>query len=468
MLPTDPLGPPAKPPSDADWRRLASIVSGRVRRPGDAGFGVASAPFNKRFAATTPSGVLTVAGIADVRRAIEWARDVGVDTVARCGGHSYAGYSVGPGLVIDLRALNTVSADASTGLVTVAGGATMAEVYAAIQPHELAFALGNGATVGIAGLTLGGGYGATSRAFGLTADALVATTVVTAAGEVLHCDARHNADLFWACRGGGGGNFGINVSFTFQARPVTDCATYLLLWDTADAPTVFRAVQEVMRWAPDEFATRVGISTTGGSDSVVSVIGQHLGSLAQLREILDPVLSVARPIRADLAERTFWQAKDDLLHETSGGAFAARTRVLTKPLSDEATSAMLSLVARWPGSGNADGGGAALFSWGGAVNRIPAADTAFTHRDAMFLLSLDTSWAQDDDPEVVRANLGWLAELDETMAPHGTDRAYQNFTDPGLESWRTAYYGANYPRLVEIKKRYDPDGFFTFEQGIGT
>ncbi|GAA3437041.1 FAD-binding oxidoreductase [Kutzneria kofuensis] len=456
-----------KSPSEEDWRRLGRAVSGRVLRPGDVGFGPASTPFNRRFAGTVPAGVVSVADTVDVQRAVVWARELGVGVSVRGGGHSYAGYSVGSGLVIDMGGLSTVTANGSTGLVTAGGGASMANVYAAIEPCEMAFALGNGATVGIGGLTLGGGYGATSRVHGITADALVATTLVTADGEVLRCDADENADLFWACRGGGGGNFGVNVSFTFQAQAVADCATYVLLWRIEDAEKVFSVVQETVRSAPDAFAARVGVSTTG-SDAIVSCIGQHLGSAAELREILDPVLSVAQPFRVAIDDRTYWQAKDDLLHETSAGAFAARTSVLNRPLPDEAISAMLAAVRRWPGSGNPDGGGAALFSWGGAVNRVPVAGTAFAHRDAMFLLSMDTSWAEDDSRAVVDANLGWLGELADTMAPYGSDRSYLNFTDPDLKSWRSAYYGVNYERLSEIKQRVDPDGFFAFAQGIGS
>ncbi|QKV72700.1 FAD-binding oxidoreductase [Amycolatopsis sp. Hca4] len=454
-------------PTDADWRRLDRAVTGRVRRPGETGFRAASTPFNKRFAGITPAGVVSVAGPADVQRAIEWARETGVDVVPRGGGHSFAGHSVGTGLVLDLRALNTVTADGSTGLVTAGGGALMADVYAALEPHEMTFALGNSDTVGIGGLTLGGGCGATSRVFGLTADALVATTIVTADGQLRHCDAGTEPDLFWACRGGGGGNFGVNVSFTFQARPVADCATYVLLWDGADAAKVFSVLQDTVRLAPDEFAARIGVSKAGG-DTVVSAVGQHLGSAAELRDILDPVLSVAPPVRTVIADRTFWQAKDDLRHETAEGAFASRTNIATGPLPDEAIATMLSFVERRPASGNPDGGGAALFSWGGAINRVGATDTAFVHRDAMFLLAMDTSWAADDGPAVVEANLRWLTELGEAMAPYVSGHAFQNFTDPDLADWRTAYYGVNYPRLQRIKRQVDPDGLFTFAQSIAS
>ncbi|MEU8842028.1 FAD-binding oxidoreductase [Streptomyces roseus] len=454
--------------SDADWQRLRKAVAGRVLRPGDAGFRASSTPFNTRFASVTPHGVLCAANEEDVRHALAWARDTGVALVARSGGHSYAGHSVTPGLVLDLSALNTVRADGSTGLVTAAGGARMTEVYAAIQPHEMAFALGNGASVGIAGLTLGGGSSSTSRTLGLTADALVRTTLMTADGQVLTCDAQQNPDLYWACRGGGGGNFGINLSFTFRAAPVRDVSTCLLLWEAADALDAFAAVQEAAERAPDALSLRLGIAAAPGADPVVSAVGLHLGPASELRELLAPVLAATRPVREDIADRTFWEAKDYLLHETSAGAFAVRTRFAPGPLPPEAVAAVLALLARRPAGGNPDGCGLALYGWGGAINRVAPADTAFVHRDARFLVSMDTSWAEHDGPATVAANLRWLAELEETVAPYAGTGAYQNFIDPDLADWRTAYYGANYPRLVEIKKRVDPDGFFTFGQSIGS
>jgi FAD/FMN-containing dehydrogenase len=456
----------AKAASEADWRRLEKNVTGRVLRPGDAGFHSSSAPFNKRFTRTVPAGVVAAADVSDVRRAVEWARQTGVPIVPRGGGHSYAGFSAGSGLVVDLRALSTVTADGSSGLVTAAGGASMAAVHAAVEPERIAFALGNGASVGIAGLTLGGGSAATSRKFGLTADALVATTLVTADGELLTCDAEHNADLFWACRGGGGGNFGINVSFTYQAFPVAGAATCLLLWDGQDAPKVFAVLQEVMRQAPEECSIRLGLATTG-SGTTVSAVGQHLGSAAELRDLLDPVLAVARPLREDIADRTFREAKDYLAHETSEGAFAARTNFAVDPLPPEAVAEVLARLDRWPGGSNPDGGGFALFGWGGAVNKVAPADTAFPHRHANYLISMDTSWADRDGPDAVPAHLRWLAGLRESVAPFMAEGAYVNFIDPDLADWRTAYYGANYPRLVEVKRRVDPEGLFRFPQAVG-
>src|SRR5262249_8275617 len=154
--------------------------------------------------------------------------------------------------------------------VTVAGGARTADVYAALQPHDMAFPLGNGASVGVAGQTLGGGSGFASRAFGLTADALVQTTIVTADGRVRDCDSAREPDRFWAARGGGGGNFGVTVSLTFRASPVQDVSTCLLLWSGTDAPKVLSTMQEVSRYAPEEFSIRLGVNKSGDAEPIVA------------------------------------------------------------------------------------------------------------------------------------------------------------------------------------------------------
>jgi FAD/FMN-containing dehydrogenase len=168
--------------------------------------------------------------------------------------------------------------------------------------------LGNGDDVGIGGLVLGGGVAASSRALGLTCDSLVATEVVLADGSRLTCDETQNADLFWACRGGGGGNFGVNTSFTFQARPATDVSTCLLLWRWEHAADALAVMQTVMRDAPDRFAARISVSRAPGEDGVATVIGQHLGPVTELRGLLAPALTAIPPYRADISDRTYWEA----------------------------------------------------------------------------------------------------------------------------------------------------------------
>jgi len=450
----------------SDWAGLQRMVNGRVRLPGEVGFEEASQPINQRYAGVQPSGVLSVFSAVDVARAICWAREHGVPIVARGGGHSYAGNSVNSGLVLDLHRLSDVRVDPSTALVTVGGGTRMEALYPALGRHNLMFPLGNSDSVGIGGLVLGGGVTAVSRAFGLTCDSLVETDIVLADGTMLTCSETQNADLFWACRGGGGGNFGVNTSFTFHARPVPDSSTCLIWWHWEHAIDVLAQMQEIMQRAPDPFSARIGMNRTAGEEGVVSVIGQHLGPAEELREMLTPLLALAAPFRVDIEDRTFWEAATFLHHATSGGSFAARTRCTPEPLPQAGLETLVTALEKWPGSSNPDGAGAALFTWGGAINRVPATETAFPHRDGLFLISMDVSWNTHDSPDVIRKNLEWLSELHAKMGPFATDAAYVNFIDPDLGDPLTAYYGTNLARLTKVKRRYDPDRVFSFPQAI--
>lgn len=448
------------------WQKLRGLVDGELRLPGDSGFTEAGSPMNRRFAAIRPAAVLSAAHAGDVARAVEWARAESVPLVVRGGGHSYAGYSVSTGLVLDLRHLADIRFDPDTGQVTVGGGTPMKALYAALRPNGVTFPLGNSDTVGIGGLTLGGGVTTISRAHGLTCDAQVSTDVVLADGTRVTASAREHPDLFWACRGGGGGNFGVNTSFTFQTRPAPAGSTCLVLWSWPHAVEVLAEMQEIMRTAPDGFSARIGIARTSGDNGVVSVVGHHLGPAGELRELMAPAHAVARPYRADIEDRDFWDAATYLHHSSAGGAFAVRTRCTPHAIDDAGLAALVRAVDQWPGSGNSDGAGAALFAWGGAISRVPVTDTAFPHRDTRFLLSLDTSWTQADSREVVRANLEWLHALYAESGEFAPDASYVNFTDPDLEGWRRAYYGPNAERLAEVKRRYDPDRFFTFPQAV--
>lgn len=448
------------------WQTLRGLVAGELRLPGDPGFTAAAMPVNQRFARIRPAAVLTVAGAGDVAKAVDWARAESVRPVVRGGGHSYAGHSVSNGLVLDLRNLTGIRFDRDTGQVTVGGGTSMGDLHTALRLHDVTFPLGNSDTVGIGGLTLGGGVTSISRAHGLTCDALVSTEVVLADGTTVTASAREHPDLFWACRGGGGGNFGVNTSFTFRTRGAPAGSTCLLLWSWPHAVDVLVAMQEVMLAAPNGFSARIGIASSPGGDGVVSVVGHHLGPAAELRELVARAVAVARPLRSEIEDRNFWDAARYLHHDTAGGAFAVRTRCLPHAVDETGLATLVRALEKWPGSGNPDGAGAALFAWGGAIGDVPVADTAFPHRDAKFLLSLDTSWLPADPPEVVRANLDWLHTLYTESGAFAPGASYVNFADPDLEDWSRAYYGPNAARLAEVKRRYDPDRLFTFPQAV--
>jgi hypothetical protein len=458
-------------PTTAAWSELARSLNGDLVLPGDPTYARRRLPFNRRYASVHPSGIALCSSASDVRQCVEWSRQHEVAIAARSGGHSYAGYSTTPGLVIDVSRLNHVAVDKDARTVSVGAGARNTDVYNGLQPHAVAISAGRCPSVGIAGLALGGGFGFSSRKLGLTSDSLLETKLVTASGSQLTCSARENPDLFWACRGGGGGNFGINTSFEFSTQPVGAVSIYDLEWDWRDAPKVAPALQTILQHAPDELSLRIGMGKAGGEHArgalpTVTALGQYFGPPDKLAELLKPALRAARTTKRLIAPRTFWQAKDYLFHTTPRDRFMEKSSYIDTPVSDSGFATMMQWVERWPVSLNSDGGGMALFGWGGAINRVPATETAFVHRDAIFLMAYATSWTANDSRPTVSAGLDWIEGFFAAMEPHVAASSYQNFLDPELTDWKRAYYGANLERLVRVKHRYDPDNRFRNAQSI--
>lgn len=460
-----------KGPSDADWEKLAGRLKGSLVRPGGAGYDRLRRPSNLRYDYVRPQGIAVVTGTEDVRESILWARDLGVPVVARAGGHSYAGYSTTPGLLVDFTRLRGVAVDRASGMVTAEPGAQNTDIYNGMQPYGVAFSAGRCPTVAVSGLTLGGGFGFSSRHIGLSADALRETEVVTAAGDILTCSEQENPDLFWACRGGGGGTFGINTRFRFRSWPVDHVTLYDLTWDWKDARKVIAALQAVVPDAPHEWSMRIGIGSSGAPGKTtpsIEALGQFFGPKHELLSILDPVLSAVKPVKQLVSRRTFWQAKTYLYDTTPAGHYAVKSNYVTRPFSQEGIDILVRTVERWPGSSNPGGGGIALFAWGGEVSRVPPDATAFVHRHPGFLMAYDTAWDPADPKRIVSANLDWLSGLADAVRPHVSGKAYQNFIDRSQPDWQKAYYGSNFDRLVRIKKKYDPENLFHFEQSIPT
>ena len=340
---------------------------------------------------------------------------------------------------------------------------------AALQPHDVTVSAGRCPSVAVAGLTLGGGFGFSARKLGLTADALVETEIVTADGEIRTCDASQHEDLYWACRGGGGGNFGINTAFLFTATPVTNVAIYRLGWDAVDAPAMFAAGLDLLATAPDDFSMRMGFSVpTDRSGVSLQMIGQLFGSVDEQRDLLAPVLAIAAPTTFELDEVTYWQGKDLLADNEGPSAFTERSRFVPAPVSSEGLDVFGRLVQERPSTVGPSSASVKLFNWGGAINRVAPDATACVHRDAIGLLSIGVGWAVDERPGRVRQLRGWADDVWDEMGPYTSDFSYQNFADPALVDWPRAYYGENLERLVRIKRRYDPDRTFRFPQAIPT
>jgi FAD/FMN-containing dehydrogenase len=454
------------------WDELSAKLGRKLVRPGDRGYLRISRPLNLRYAGVRPGGVAVCSRVQDVRTAVAWAHENGVPVAVRSGGHNYAGYCVGPGLVVNVGGMRNVSVDDTGGTVTAQPGARNTTIYAALQPHGVAISAGRCPTVAIGGLVLGGGIGFSSRKMGLTCDHLLRAQIVTADGSVLTCSRRENSDLFWALRGGGGGNFGVCTSYTFVTNPVSNVTLYDISWEWADAPAVFEAFQKVIQRAPEEFSARIGVGragdprTGGKGPPTISALGQYFGPRHELVDLLAPALAAGRVKKRLIARRTFWQAKNYFFHTTPEIAYEVKSAYLDRPLNDRGVDALLRAVERWPGSRNPDGAGAAMFASGGAINRVPADATAFVHRDSFAVLATETEWTPRDSHRSVARGLAWIERLADELRPHTNGSAYQNFIDRAQPHWQSAYYGRNFRRLTRVKRRYDPGNVFRFRQSI--
>lgn len=457
--------------SSSIWDDLAQRLQGQLVRPDDASYGELYLPSNRRYEDVRPQGIASCLDSSDVRESVLWAREHEVPVAIRSGGHNYAGYSTTEGLLIDLGQMRGVAVDDDTGIATVQVGARNTDLYDSLQPHEATISAGRCPTVAIGGLVLGGGIGFSSRKLGLTCDSLLETEIVTADGQILTCNERENEDLFWACRGGSGGNFGVNVSYTFQATPVEDVSIYDLRWDIEEGEKVIPALQDVVLQAPDDFSCRMGGGRSGEdgggrSSANVNALGQYFGPREELLELLEPVLRLAEPTKNIIEDKTFWQAKDYLFHNTPYDRYLVKSAFVQEALPEQGIEELIRQVTGWPGSSNEDGGGFAMFALGGAVSRIPKEETAYVHRDSRFLLAMSGAWASGDSGRTEQENVDWVEGFADGMRAYTTEYAYQNFIDRSQADSANAYYGDNLNRLIDIKRRHDPDDFFQFPQSV--
>jgi FAD/FMN-containing dehydrogenase len=475
------------PPSAADWTALGRDLSGPLVRPGEASYATDKRLFDPRFDSLHPAGIAYCRHPHDVATCLAFVRKYDVPVAARCGGHSYAGYSSASGLIVDVTRMAGVSASGSTA--TVGAGTRLIDFYNGLAAHGRAVPGGSCPTVGIAGLTLGGGIGVVARAYGLTSDNLQSLQIVTADGQVRTCSATSNANLFWACRGGGGGNFGVATSFTYRTHPAGEIILFFLSWPWSQAARVISAWQSWAPHAPDELWSNLHLSAApGGSVPSIQVGGTYLGSVsaayAQLEKLYaaagsdpsSPFLESTSWLHAMLVEAGCASLSVNECHlptQTSGGQLSraseyAKSDFFTKPLSSHGIGTLLSGVESLQRVSGASGGsgGIAFDALGGAVNRVAPAATAFVHRNALFGAQYTTGWTPGAAAAGVARQRAWQLSFWKSMRPYASGQAYQNYIDPTLTNWRQAYYGANYSRLAQVKAAYDPDRVFTFPQAI--
>jgi FAD/FMN-containing dehydrogenase len=478
-------------PTAADWTALGKDLAGPLVRPGEASYGTARLLFDPRFDGQRPAGIAYVASAHDVSTCLAFARKFKVPFAARSGGHSYAGWSGNTnGLIIDVSRLKAVAVPGATA--TVGAGTRLIDFYRGLAAKGRAVPGGSCPTVGIAGLALGGGIGVTARAHGLTCDNLESLQIVTANGAVLTAtaDPAHNSDLFWACRGGGGGNFGVVTSFTFRTRPAPSPVLFSLHWPWSQAAKVIAAWQSWAPHAPDALWSNLHLAAApGGTTPSIRVGGTYLGSVSGAAKLLDQLyakagshpsttfLSNPEPyLNAMLVEAGCSSLGYQACHlpwYASGGQLArqpqfAKSDFFTTPLSSAGIATLLAgIVALQRVHGAAGGaGGVAFDALGGAVNRVAPSATAFVHRNALFSAQYTTGWTNGAASAGISNQHAWLRSFWSSMRRYASGQAYQNYIDPDLANWQQAYYGGNYARLSAIKRKYDPAGLFTFPQAI--
>jgi FAD/FMN-containing dehydrogenase len=455
------------PVTDRHFVGLRARMIGELIAPGEEGYDSARTLWNAMID-RRPGLIARCANAEDVAAAMGFARDTGALVSVKGGGHNIAGNAVSDGgLTIDLSAMNRVGVDPQTRLVSVEPGATLADLDAATAPHGLAVPTGINSTTGIAGLTLGGGFGWLTRAHGLTIDSLLSAEIVTAAGERIRASADEHPDLFWALRGGGG-NFGIVTRFEFEAKPVRpDLLSGLIVLPLARAREALTLQRDLLRTAPDDLTVWAVLRNApplpflpeeAHGTGVAILAFCWAGDPEEGADAIAPLRAIPDPIGAVAGVQPFaqWQqAFDPLL--TTGARNYWKSHDLLE-MSDGAVEMLIDAAGRLP----SDECEVFVAQLGGAMSRITPDATAFVQRRPHFAVNVHTRWRDAAQDETCVA---WARGLFEALKPHSAG-VYVNFM-PADETARVAEaYGPNFARLAAIKAIYDPENRFRLNQNI--
>jgi FAD/FMN-containing dehydrogenase len=452
--------------STSDWDALQRSISGVVVLPGTDAYEQARPPFVAGFRDPRPEAVVRCAAAEDVAEVIGFARRHRIHTAIRSGGHSFAGYSTTTGIVMDVTPMSAVVV--ADGVAKVGAGTRLGELYETLLADGVTVPSGTCPSVGIGGITLGGGHGVLGRAYGLTLDHLLAAEVVLADGRLVECDDHHHPDLFWALRGAGSGNFGVVTSFIFRPRPAPRMTNFGLVWSYRHAAALIAAWQRWVPYAADGLTADVTVGVT--DERAVEVAGAHLGTEQDTSRRLDTLVASVGADPASSFCRDMSYLDTVRFQAGVGGTVPGRSVRFTKseffdrPLPGRAIAALVGTFAmpRGPGQSRT----LEFAPWGGAYNRRPADGTAFVHRDQLFLLEHLVHLPPEAPAEDRRAAHEWVRQSWAAVHPWASGHVYPNFPDPELQDWGQAYYGKNHARLLKVKQTYDPENLFATQQPL--
>ena len=416
-----------------------------------------------------PALIARCAGTPDIVRTVNFARDTGAMLAVRGGGHNIAGNAIcDDGVVLDLSGMKAVSVDAGARRATVEGGATLADFDAATQAHGLSTPMGINSTTGVAGLTLGGGFGWLSRKHGMTVDNLESAEVVTAAGEVVRASAKQHPDLFWALRGGSG-NFGVVSRFEFRLHPLgPDVLTGLVVYPIAEAKSVLRKYDDFVAQAPDDLTVWSVLRLAPplpflrpefhGKGIVVLAIF-YAGDPKQGESLIAPLRTLGTVLGEHIGVQPYaaWQQTFDPLLTPGARNYWKSHNFST--LKDGLFDAVLASIATLPGPE------CEIFfgGIGGATTRPAADSTAYAHRDARYVMNVHGRW---QDPADDARCVGWARDFFKASAPFASGGVYVNFLTADEGDRVANAYGPNYERLARVKRQYDPGNLFRVNQNI--
>jgi FAD/FMN-containing dehydrogenase len=438
-----------------DLAEFADSLDGELLSPGSPGYEAIRRPVNVAGPRARPRLVAVCRSVPDVARAIRYTTAAGVRAAPRGGGHCFAGRSSTDGIVLDMSGLDGVRM-ADERIAVIQAGARLEQVYAALHAHGRTLPAGCGPTVGITGLTLGGGIGLLGRKHGLTCDRLVGAQVVLADGSVVDCDHDHEPGLFWGLRGAGGGQFGVVTSLRFDTVPEPMATRIEARWPDTALENLISAWQAWAPDAPDELTVNLTLTSEPGTPVQATLFGASTAGEGPTRDLLReftglvgvaPAIELRSELPYHLMKSTFADPRDQ-----PNRALRIRSEFFAGPMTRRT---LASLLARLAGPRTAGGRQITFTAMGGAYNRVAEDATAFAHRRERFLVEHIAGAA---DPWV---DSSWV-----TAHADGSGRVYPNFPDPALGDWAVAYHGGNYSRLASVKHTYDPHRFFDFPQAI--
>lgn len=432
--------------------------------PADKNFSEYNRSFNKRT--QIAPRVRVVAGSAKaVSTTMLWAANNGLRFAVRSGGHSYEGFSQSPDLVIDVRDMTGIKLATDKKSVSIGSGSSLGSVYKALWPSNLAIPAGSCFSVGVAGHSLGGGFGLLGRSFGLACDSVLSMEVVDASGQIRNVSGQENPDLFWALRGGGNGSFAVVTNFNFRSSPVSMVARFGITWSKpiAQAAKIVQAWQQWLADLPPSITGTLHLTKDQGGLIKVHMAGLSVQSESKLKVELKRLQRVAGP--ADQVSTTTQTFKAAATIFNGGPAndsllMKGKSDYVIDPMTDQGILKLLNGLQNAPGE---------IFvlcdTYGGAINKIASDATAFVHRgNTRYSIQYYMEWT---DPAASDANIAMMRTLYTSMRPHVSGGAYVNYCDLDLgDGYARAYWGDNLPRLMKIKAGVDPKNIFRHAQSV--